>query len=67
MVKEGFVDGLVAEKFLTPEQGDMIKKNYAITIVKRNWFGRLVDGLLWAKDSKDEYKLVIVKVVFTNK
>lgn len=67
MVKEGLVDGLVSEKFLTPEQGDMIKKNYAITIVKRNWFGRLVDGLLWGKDSKDEFKLVIVKVIFPNR
>ena len=28
LVKEGFVDALVSEKFLTPEQGDLIKKNY---------------------------------------
>jgi len=26
LVKEGFVDALVSEKFLTAEQGDMIKK-----------------------------------------
>ena len=67
LVKEGFVDALVSEKFLTPEQGDMIKKNYSVTIVKRNWLGRLVDSLLWSKDSKDEYKMVIVKVVFPAK
>jgi hypothetical protein len=67
LVKEGFVDALVSEKFLTPEQGDMIKKNYSVTIVKRNWLGRLVDSLLWNKDSKDEYKMVVVKVVFPAK
>jgi hypothetical protein len=67
LVKEGLVDALVSEKFLTPEQGDMIKKNYSITIVKRNWLGRLVDSLLWSKDSKDEYKMVVVKVVFPSK
>ncbi len=64
LVKEGFVDALISEKFLTPEQGDMIKKNYSITLVKKNWLGRLVDSLLWSKDSKDEYKMVVVKVVF---
>jgi GTPase SAR1 family protein len=64
LVKEGLVDALVSEKFLTPEQGDTIKKNYSITIVKKNWLGRLVDSLLWSKDSKDEYKMVVVKVVF---
>jgi hypothetical protein len=67
VVKEGFVDALISEKFLTPEQGDMIKKNYSITIVKRNWLGRLVDSLLWSKDSKDEFKMVVVKVVFPPK
>jgi hypothetical protein len=67
LVKEGFVDALVSEKFLTPEQGDMIKKNYSITIVKRNWLGRLVDSLLWSKESKDEYKMVVVKVVYPPK
>jgi hypothetical protein len=67
LVKEGFVDALVSENFLTPEQGDMIKKNYSVTIVKRNWLGRLVDSLLWNKDSKDEYKMVVVKVVFPAK
>ena len=58
LVKEGFVDALVSEKFLTPEQGDDIKKNYAVTLVRRGWFGRVIDMLLWNKDSKDEYKLV---------
>lgn len=67
LVKEGLVDALVSEKYLSVEQGDFIKKNYAITIVKRNWLGRLVDSLLWNKDSKDEYKMVVVKVVYNSK
>lgn len=66
LVKEGFVDALVSEKYISLEQGDYIKKNYAITIVKRNWLGRLVDSLLWSKDSKDEYKMVVVKVVYNS-
>lgn len=64
LVKEGFIDALVTEKFLTKEQADLIKKNYAITLVRKNWFGRFVDSLLWGKDSKDEYKLVVVKVIY---
>jgi len=67
IVKEGLIDALVSEKFLTAEQGDMIKKNYSVTVVKKNWLGRLVDSLLWSKESKDEYKLVVVKVVFPAK
>ena len=63
LVKETFVDALVAEKFLTAEQGDNIKKNYAVTLVRRGWFGRMIDAILWNKESKDEYKLVIVKVI----
>lgn len=64
LVKEGFIDALVTENFLTKEQADFIKKNYAITLVRKNWFGRFVDSLLWGKDSKDEYKLVVVKVIY---
>lgn len=64
IVKEGLVDALVSEKYITPEQGDFIKKNYSVTVVKKNWLGRLVDSLLWNKDSKDEFKLVVVKVIF---
>ena len=67
LVKEGFVDALVTEKFLTPEQGELIKKNYAITLVKKNWLGRLVDTILWSKDSKDDYKLVVVKIIYPTK
>jgi hypothetical protein len=63
LVKETFVDALVSEKFLTAEQGDNIKKNYAVTLVRRGWFGRMIDAILWNKESKDEFKLVIVKVI----
>jgi hypothetical protein len=67
LVKEGFVDALVSEKFLTAEQGDFIKKNYSVTLVRRNWLGRMVESLLWSKDSKDDLKLVMVKIVFPAK
>lgn len=62
-VKEYFTDALATEGFLTKEQAEQIKRSYAITVVRRNWFGRIIDGLIWGKDSKDEYKVVIVKVV----
>ena len=67
LVKEVFVDSLVSEKFLSPEQGENIKKNYAVTLVRKSWFGRMIDSLLWGKDSKDEYKLVIVKVIYSGR
>ena len=67
IVKEGLVDALVSEKYLTPEQGSFIKSNYSVTVVRKNWLGRLVDSLLWNKESKDEYKLVVVKVIFPAK
>lgn len=63
LVKEALIDALATEKFLTKEQAEQIKRSYAITVVRKNWFGRLIDSLLWSKESKDEYKLVIVKVV----
>lgn len=63
LVKEALVDALATEKFLTKEQAEQIKRSYAITVVRKNWFGRLIDSLLWSKESKDEYKLVVVKVV----
>lgn len=67
LVKEGFVDCLVTEQFLTLEQADVIKKNYAISLVRKNWLGRLVDTILWSKDSKDDYKLVVVKIIYPTK
>lgn len=63
LVKEALLDALATEKFLTKEQAEQIKRSYAITVVRKNWFGRLIDSLLWSKESKDEYKLVVVKVV----
>lgn len=63
LVKEYFTDALASEGLLTLEQAEMIKRSYAITLVRRNWFGRLIDSLIWSKESKDEYKVVVVKVV----
>ena len=67
LVKEYFTDALASEGLLTQEQAEMIKRSYAITLVRRNWFGRLIDSLIWSKESKDEYKVVIVKVVVPQK
>lgn len=66
LVKEAIADALVTEKYISAEQGDFFKKNYAVTLVKKNWFGRLIDSLLWSKESKDDYKLVVVKVIYPN-
>ena len=63
LVKEALADALVTEKFISAEQGELIKKSYAVTLVKRGWLGRIVDSILWSKDSKDDFKLVVVKVI----
>lgn len=67
LVKEYFTDALASEGLITQEQAEMIKRTYAITLIRRNWFGRLIDSLIWSKESKDEYKMVIVKVVVPQK
>lgn len=67
LVKEYFTDALASEGLLTQEQADMVKRCYAITLVRRNWFGRIIDSLLWSKESKDDYKVVIVKVIVPQK
>lgn len=66
LVKEYYTDALVTEGFLTKEQAEQIKRSYAITVVRRNWFGRMIDSLIWGKETKDQYKVVIVKVIIPN-
>lgn len=63
LVKEYYTDALATEGFITKEQAEQIKRSYAITLVKRSWLGRTIDSLIWGKETKDEYKVVIVKVV----
>lgn len=40
LVKEGFVDALVSEKFLTPEQGDIIKKKLLCNASEKKLVGK---------------------------
>lgn len=58
-VKEAVIDTLVRESFLTKKDGDMIKSNYAVVLVKGNWFGRTIGRLI----NKQTTQIRVVKVV----
>lgn len=63
VVKEYFVDALAKEKFITPEQAENIKSQYAIVVVRKNWLGRIISKYIFKDSTKDEYKIVVVKVI----
>jgi len=50
-VKEAVIDSLTREEFITQEQAETIKNNYAVVLVKNNWFGIAIGKLLGKKDS----------------
>ena len=49
-VKEAFIDCLVRENLINQEIGKSLKENYAVVLVKNNWFGRTIGNLLGKKD-----------------
>jgi len=63
LVKEYFTDALAKEGFLSAEQAEKIKSQYAIVMVRKNWLGRMIDKFLFREGKEDEFKIVIVKVV----
>ena len=63
LVKEYFTDALAKEGFLSTEQAEKIKSQYAIVMVRKNWLGRMIDKFLFREGKEDEFKIVIVKVV----
>jgi len=63
LVKEYFTDALAKEGFLSAEQAEKIKSQYAIVMVRKNWLGRMIDKFLFREGKEDEIKIVIVKVV----
>jgi hypothetical protein len=58
--KEAIVDALVREKYLTEGQGNEIKLQYAVVLVKGNWFGQAIGKLL---NKKDVQYIKLVKIV----
>jgi hypothetical protein len=58
--KEAIVNGLVREGFLTEEQGTTIKNQYAVALVKNNWFGDAISKLL---SRENVVYLKLVKIV----
>jgi len=58
--KEAIVDGLVREGFLTDQQGTTIKNQYAVALVKNNWFGAAIAKLI---NRKDTTIIKLVKIV----
>jgi len=63
LVKEYFTDALAKEGFLSAEQAEKIKSQYAIVMVRKNWLGRMIDKFLFREGKEDEFKIVIVKVI----
>jgi len=63
LVKEYFTDALAKEGFLSAEQAEKIKSQYAIVMVRKNWLGRMIDKFLFREGKQDEFKIVIVKVI----
>ena len=48
--KEVIIRGLFREGFLTEEQAETIVTQYAVVMVKGNWFGQAIGNLLGKKD-----------------
>ena len=48
--KEAIILALVREGFLTEEQAETIITQYAVVMVKGNWFGQAIGNLLGKKD-----------------
>jgi len=52
VVKEAIIDSLCREEYITEQQANTIKENYAVVLVKNNWFGRTIGNLLGKKDTQ---------------
>jgi len=63
MVKEALLDALVKEKMMKQEVADALKENYAIVLTKRSWLGKFIDKLVFGNNDKDEFKIVVVRIV----
>ena len=58
--KEAIILALVREGFLSEEQAEIIVTQYAVVIVKNNWFGQAIGKLLSRKDIQ---YIKLVKIV----
>ena len=58
--KEAIIGALVREGFLSEEQAETITTQYAVVIVKNNWFGQAIGKLLSRKDIQ---YIKLVKIV----
>ena len=58
--KEAIIGALVREGFLSEEQAEIIVTQYAVVIVKNNWFGQAIGKLLSRKDIQ---YIKLVKIV----
>ena len=58
--KEAIIYALVREGFLSEEQAEIIVTQYAVVIVKNNWFGQAIGKLLSRKDIQ---YIKLVKIV----
>ena len=58
--KEAIIGALVREGFLSEEQAEIIVTQYAVVMVKSNWFGQAIGKLLSRKDIQ---YIKLVKIV----
>lgn len=58
--KEAIISALVREGFLNNEQAETILTQYAVVMVKGNWFGEVIGRLL---NKKDVQYIKLVKIV----
>jgi len=57
------IEGLVAEKFLTYEQGHEIVQNYGLVAVKHSWFHQLARKFLGAQQDSTARFSEMVKFI----
>jgi hypothetical protein len=58
--KEAIISGLFREGFLSEEQVETILTQYAVVMVKNNWFGQAIGKLL---NKKEVQYIKLVKIV----
>lgn len=63
MVKEALFDALVKENMMKQEVADALKENYAVIVTRKNWLGRFIDRVLYGENSKEDAKIVVVRIV----
>lgn len=63
MGKELLTSCLVKNEVITQKQADLINKQYALVVVKHNWFGKILDAVSNPDGKKDAVYIRVVKII----